>query len=862
MLVIVGILVIFGLVVRCKWKNGVAKKEEILRLVAVASEEEAEIAKFQVFKEYISPQYTQPQLEKQSYCAVCHCSTTTRCSRCKTVKYCSGKCQIIHWRQGHKDECLPAIALHATNESGYKVEAASENQFGTHLESVMKICSDAIQEFNDSRSSSSSTSYFFSSTGHSKSLDASMSEVVGLGAPIQPDKAFSIDIGSHMSKAICDSDDADMRSPSLPVYSVSRHRKIEKSLATKPDESLRSTSIRDKTKGDEAADLKEFTLGATELRSSQSFGAASARAASSEDRKSSAQMSASKVTRSIRIPGNHQNVELNSECSKSLKMPPLDECWKNESQVCNTNETRSVPTFRSASNCDNRHVISSESEDVRNISQDTSKNLKTSVRKFVQHFRAPKQSKSYTFDIVKESGGTYNHKMVFPLKLFMQLYSCDDVELHPFGLVNCGNSCYANAVLQCLTFTRPIASYLLHGLHSKTCRKRDLCLICKFEHLIQRGQATQSHSSPLGLLSQIQPIGREEDAHEFLRNVIEKMQSICLEEAGAFGPLSDDSTLMGLTFGGYLRSKIKCMKCLGRSEQCERMMDLTVEIEGNIRTLEDALKQFTSSETLGGDDKYKCSRCKSYQKAKKKLNVLEAPNILTLVLKRFRSGNLEKLNKLVKFPEVLNLSPFMSGMSDKYPVYHLYAVVVHLGMNAAYSGHYVSYVKGFQGDWFRIDDSRVSHVDLESVLSAEAYILFYARQAPRGASVVRNSSYSDVKIKRNTEEISATNSSKKKNSIPKLNSSGWNTEPTLPHQVSGKHPHWISPNDFADDHLVDPNGWGLRSKYKNPIVDSSSSDSSSIFSTSDAGSYSTDSTKDSSAEDISGYLFGSSWYKP
>lgn len=50
---------------------------------------------------------------------------------------------------------------------------------------------------------------------------------------------------------------------------------------------------------------------------------------------------------------------------------------------------------------------------------------------------------------------------------------------------------------------------------------------------------------------------------------------------------------------------------------------------------------------------------------------------------------------------------------DKYPMYHLYAVVVHLGvMNGAYSGHYVSYVKNFQGQWFRIDDSRVSyHID-------------------------------------------------------------------------------------------------------------------------------------------------------
>lgn len=38
------------------------------------------------------------------------------------------------------------------------------------------------------------------------------------------------------------------------------------------------------------------------------------------------------------------------------------------------------------------------------------------------------------------------------------------------------------------------------------------------------------------------------------------------------------------------------------------MMDLTVEIDGDTYTLEQALAQFTISETLGGDDKYKCNR--------------------------------------------------------------------------------------------------------------------------------------------------------------------------------------------------------------------------------------------------------------
>lgn len=54
--------------------------------------------------------------------------------------------------------------------------------------------------------------------------------------------------------------------------------------------------------------------------------------------------------------------------------------------------------------------------------------------------------------------------------------------------------------------------------------------------------------------------------------------------------------------------QIRCTKCQGSSEQCERMMDLTVPIEGNITTLEEALAKFTSSEILDGDNKYQCNR--------------------------------------------------------------------------------------------------------------------------------------------------------------------------------------------------------------------------------------------------------------
>ncbi|KAL2504507.1 Ubiquitin carboxyl-terminal hydrolase 17 [Abeliophyllum distichum] len=753
--------------VRQKWKNATAKKEELLRLVTMASEEEAQIASIKAVEEYKSSPLPPPlRLEKRYYCAVCLCPTTTRCSQCKAVRYCSGKCQIIHWRQGHKDECRLATKVDATEGSEC-------------IPSLPRLTS--------------------STTQSETSTDASICEILGSETPI-------------------------------------RSEKINKTQSSNSSEGPSTCFIDEKT-GDGAAVLEEFVPSATKPKSSRSSISSRTPFSSSEYWKNEAQLSKSKERRSTSFKGSGDH------------------------QI-STAEQRSLP-YSMSTKTESSHAFPSE-ENIPILSQSASKGLKTSVRKSVQQFRATKPSNPYALGIGKDSIGKYNHEAVFSPKLFMQLYSCGDVEFHPFGLVNCGNSCYANAVLQCLAFTRPFSSYLLHGFHSKTCQKEDWCFICEFEFLLLKGQKMKSPLSPIGILSQIQKIGsnlshgREEDAHEFLRCVVETMQSICLEEAGTPCLLDEESTLVGLTFAGYLRSKIKCMKCSGRSERCDRMMDLTVEIDGDIDTLEEALVQFTTSETLTGDNKYKCSRCKSYQKAKKKLTVLEAPNILTIVLKRFRSGNLGKLDKLVQFPEVLNLAPFMSGTSDKCHIYSLYGLVVHLDiMNAAYSGHYISYVKDFRGDWFRIDDSRVIPVELETVLSEQAYILLYARRNPRGPSLARDSSVcADGISKKNMENIFSINNGKRRNSKTKLLLDP-STDSTMHYQRSRRSPIWMTPNDFTGNHILATECL----RQRNPFVDSSS-DSSSNLSVSDAGSYSTDSTKESSVEDISGYMFGPSWYGP
>ncbi|KAH9315522.1 hypothetical protein KI387_024149 [Taxus chinensis] len=488
--------------------------------------------------------------------------------------------------------------------------------------------------------------------------------------------------------------------------------------------------------------------------------------------------------------------------------------------------------------------------------------LKASVKKVAQQLKSSKASRQFPIKLINEGSGGKSSKTLFPYESFVKLFNWDKLELPPCGLINCGNSCYANAVLQCLIFTRPIAAYLLQGSHSKNCQRRersDWCFMCELQQLVSRMRDGKGPISPLRILSQIQNIGnhlgygREEDAHEFLRFAIDAMQSVCVSEADgerAVDPKSQETTLIQQIFGGYLRSKIKCLKCQYISERYDRMLDLNVEIEGNIESLQDALAQFTAPEILDGENKYKCDRCKSYVKAKKQLTVHEAPNILTIALKRFQSGKFGKLNKRVIFPETLNMTPYMSGTGDKQPLYKLYAVVVHLDMmNASFSGHYVCYVKNLQGAWYKINDCKVKQVELDRVLSQGAYMLLYSRSSPRPPAVMKNGI---IPSSMPVNAVSCEHAAKKsvmKNGLERI--SVLDTSPVTSCTVKLE--------DYGFDYNRAPSVKGSRIMGCRDSADWASSDSGSLFSCSDEASCSTESNRDStSTDDFSETIFGDS----
>lgn len=65
-------------------------------------------------------------------------------------------------------------------------------------------------------------------------------------------------------------------------------------------------------------------------------------------------------------------------------------------------------------------------------------------------------------------------------------------------------------------------------------------------------------------------------------------------------------------------------------------------------TLEQCVQEFTKEEILDGEDKWKCPRCRSEQRAKKKIDIWKLPSVLIVHLKRFeftktRAGKIKDL---------------------------------------------------------------------------------------------------------------------------------------------------------------------------------------------------------------------------
>lgn len=352
-----------------------------------------------------------------------------------------------------------------------------------------------------------------------------------------------------------------------------------------------------------------------------------------------------------------------------------------------------------------------------------------------------------------------------------------------YGLVNYGNTCYCNSVLQALYFCQPfkekILAYRQHVKKSADPTQRDNLLSCLADlfYNISSQKRRVGTIAPKRFVTKLKRENElfdnfiQQDAHEFfnfLLNAIsetlsdeKKKEPVCSTSNGTLKnssssiaankkiticsasveatPTKSEPNWIQEIFQGTLVNETRCLNCETVSSKDEDFLDLSVDIENNV-SISYCLRNFSNMETLCGDQKYYCDNCCSKQEAHKRMRIKKLPQLLALHLKRFKyaeqiSRN-TKLSYRVLFPMELRLPNVSDEAANNDRIYDLVAVVVHCGATPN-RGHYITLIKS-HSYWLLFDDDIVDKIDENTIEeffglsenniqknSESAYILFY-----------------------------------------------------------------------------------------------------------------------------------------
>ncbi|XP_075854061.1 ubiquitin carboxyl-terminal hydrolase 46 isoform X2 [Microcebus murinus] len=300
---------------------------------------------------------------------------------------------------------------------------------------------------------------------------------------------------------------------------------------------------------------------------------------------------------------------------------------------------------------------------------------------------------------------------------------------HYFGLVNFGNTCYCNSVLQALYFCRPFRENVLAYKAQQKKKENLLTCLADLFHSIATQKKKVGVIPPKKFISRLRKENdlfdnyMQQDAHEFLNYLLNTIADILQEEKkqekqngklknGNMNEPAENNkpelTWVHEIFQGTLTNETRCLNCETVSSKDEDFLDLSVDVEQNT-SITHCLRDFSNTETLCSEQKYYCETCCSKQEAQKRMRVKKLPMILALHLKRFKyMEQLHRYTKLsyrVVFPLELRLFNTSSDAVNLDRMYDLVAVVVHCG-SGPNRGHYITIVKS-HGFWLLFDDDIV-----------------------------------------------------------------------------------------------------------------------------------------------------------
>ena len=284
------------------------------------------------------------------------------------------------------------------------------------------------------------------------------------------------------------------------------------------------------------------------------------------------------------------------------------------------------------------------------------------------------------------------------------------------GLVNKGNTCYLNSILQAL-------SVIPHFWNQQASQSDTISPLVK---------ALTLNLSLLGKRNS--PIDPSNFLRAFQKKVIEKrgtpfnintqqdvleILQILLDELKVASPIAD-----GIISSSIVRSTT-CDNCFSSTSREDKHDIISFPLCDSLLS---SLDMFLKPEELTDNNKWFCNVCNSRQDSVRECKFVNCGTVLIIQLNRYinEGQKVYKDNRHVNCPsEVLNIPLHIDEHLSVSRNFQLKATINHSGTINA--GHYWAYIKEQNsGQWLKCNDTSIAKVKFKELSNNSSYIFIYS----------------------------------------------------------------------------------------------------------------------------------------
>ena len=168
-----------------------------------------------------------------------------------------------------------------------------------------------------------------------------------------------------------------------------------------------------------------------------------------------------------------------------------------------------------------------------------------------------------------------------------------------------------------------------------------------------------------------------------------------------------------------------CSECNYKTDNHESVQIISLTMHSNYNSLYDCFNEYTKTNILDNDNKWKCDKCNNLVNPEKKTIFWEFSPIIVLLIKKYNENGV--IENRIDYPLTLDLDNYHLNYKKKSNKYNLCGTCVHIG--GLNGGHYYSICKNnIDNQWRVYNDSNVSSaIDETEVFNNHPYCLFYKR---------------------------------------------------------------------------------------------------------------------------------------